>query len=211
VHRIHSRANSDLFCLARFPETGPDHSEDCIYYGVDPGMSGLAGYRRGVVQELDDGKTKIKLKVGLQERPTTAPEEESSAAGAEKKMATARARAGQASMTLLGLLHYLWTESGFNVWAPSMNGKRGVGVVHYYLLRVASSTFVSRVRLASNLVIAISASDGQQAALNKTKSTDAMNRRRLLVAVAPLAQYQPGMETAGRLPIMGFHAPPRIL
>ncbi|MFY3590569.1 MULTISPECIES: DUF1173 family protein [Achromobacter] len=207
---IHSRANSDRFHLARFPETGPDHSEDCIYYGVDPEMSGLGGYRRGVVQELDDGNTKIKLKVGLQQRPTAAPEEENAAAGTDKKMATARARSGQASMTLLGLLHYLWTEAGFNAWAPSMNGKRSVGLVHYHLLRVASSTFAGRVRLSSNLVIAATAADGQQAGLNKAKSTEAMNRRRRLVAVAPLAQYQPGMESAGRLPIMGFHGIPHL-
>ncbi|MDR7946657.1 DUF1173 family protein [Achromobacter aegrifaciens] len=207
---IHSRANSDRFHLARFPETGPDHSEDCIYYGVDPGMSGLGGYRRGVVQELDDGNTKIKLKVGLQQRPTAAPEEENAAAGADKKMATARSRSGQASMTLLGLLHYLWTEAGFNAWAPSMNGKRSVGLVHYHLLRVASSTFAGRVRLSSNLVIAATAADGQQAALNRAKSTEAMNRRRRLVAIAPLAQYQPGMEAAGRLPIMGFHGIPHL-
>src|SRR3546814_2622291 len=57
---IHGRSNSDRFHLARFPETGSEHSEDCVYYGVDPSMSGLGSYRRGVVQELDDGAVKIK-------------------------------------------------------------------------------------------------------------------------------------------------------
>lgn len=33
---IHSRANSDRFHLARFPETGAEHSEDCVYYGSIP-------------------------------------------------------------------------------------------------------------------------------------------------------------------------------
>ncbi|WP_338077771.1 DUF1173 family protein [Achromobacter pulmonis] len=47
---IHSRSHSDRFHLARFPETGPEHSEDCTYYGVDPSLSGLGSYRRGVVQ-----------------------------------------------------------------------------------------------------------------------------------------------------------------
>lgn len=81
-------------------------------------------------------------------------------------------------MTLLGLLHCLWTEAGFNAWAPSMNGKRSLGLVHYHLLHVASSTFAGRVRLSSNLVIAATAADGQHAGLNKAKSTEAMNRRR---------------------------------
>lgn len=65
---IHSRSNSDRFHLVRFPDTGPEHREDYVYYSVDPGMSGLGAHRRGGVQELDDGNTKIKLKVGLQQR-----------------------------------------------------------------------------------------------------------------------------------------------
>lgn len=207
---IHSRANSDRFHLARFPETGPEHSEDCVYYGVDPGMSGLGAYRRGVVQELDDGNTKIKLKVGLQQRPTAAPEEGDASATADKKIPATRSRAGQASMTLLGLLHYLWTDAGLNVWSPSMQGKRNIGVLHYHLLRAASSTYAGKIRLSSNLLIATSAPEGQQATLNRAKATEAMNRRRRLVVIAPLAQYQSGMEESGRLPITGFHGIPHL-
>ncbi len=35
----------------------PNTLRNCIYYGVDPGMSGLGAYRRNVVRELDDGST----------------------------------------------------------------------------------------------------------------------------------------------------------
>ena len=83
---IHSRSNSDRFHLARFPETGSEHSEDCVYYGVDPNMSGLGSYRRGVVQELDDGAVKIKLKVGLQQRATAAPEDGDASSAAAPPM-----------------------------------------------------------------------------------------------------------------------------
>lgn len=207
---IHSRSNSDRFHLARFPETGPEHSEDCVYYGVDPGMSGLGSYRRGVVQELDDGNTKIKLKVGLQQRASSAPEEADSPLEDNKRAPSSRTRSGQASMTLLGLLHYLWTAAGLNVWAPSMQDKRNLGVLHYHLLRVASTTYAGRVRLSSNLVIATSAPAGTQADLNKAKAIEAMNQRRRLVAIAPLAQYQTGMESTARLPIAGFHGIPHL-
>lgn len=207
---IHSRSNSDRFHLARFPDTGPEHSEDCIYYGVDPGMSGLGAYRRGVVQELDDGNTKIKLKVGLQQRPTSAPEENPGDLPKEQKASSARRGSSQASMTLLGLLHYLWTQAGFNVWSPAMQGKRTLGVLHYHLLRVAAATYAGRVRLSSNLLISTPTAMGRQADLNKAKAMEAMNRRQRFIVVAPLAQYQAGMEQAQRLPIAGFHGIPHL-
>jgi len=207
---IHSRSNSDTFHLARFPETGPEHSEDCIYYGVDPNMSGLGAYRRGVVQELDDGNVKIKLKVGLQQRAAIAPQEEQTGTSSEAKKPAGRGRPGQASMTLLGLLHYLWTEAGFHTWSPSMQGKRNLGVLHYHLLQVASSTYAGKVRLSSNLLIGTPTAAGRQAELNKAKAVEAMNRRRRLVIVAPLAQYQAGMEEGSRLPISGYHGIPHL-
>lgn len=205
---IHSRSSSDHFHLARFPDTGCEHSEDCVYYGADPAMSGLGAYRRGVVQELDDGAVKIKLKVGLQQRAAVAPSDEEEPATATTPPAT-RPRSGQASMTLLGLLHYLWTQAGLNAWSPAMHGKRSLGVLHHHLLRVAAATYAGRVRLSGNLVIATSA-DGRQAELNKAKSTEAMNRRRRLVVIAPLAQFQAGMETGATLPIAGFHGIPHL-
>ncbi|MBJ7264311.1 MAG: DUF1173 family protein [Burkholderiaceae bacterium] len=207
---IHSRQHSDRFHLARFPNTGPEHSEDCVYYGTDPGLSGMGGYQRGVIQELDDGSTKIKLKVGLQQRATTAPNEANTPLSTDKKKVATRARSGQASMTVLGLLHYLWTETGFNTWTPTMEGKRNLGVLHHHLLRIASAIHVGRVKLSGSLLVATSASMGRQAALNKAKATEAMNGRRRLVVIAPLAHYQPDMEEAQRLPIMGFHGIPHL-
>lgn len=207
---IHSRANSDRFHLARFPETGAEHSEDCVYYGVDPNMSGLGSYRRGVVQELDDGAVKIKLKVGLQQRAAVAPQDSENSGPAETKAATPRPRSGQASMTLLGLLHFLWTQAGLHTWAPSMEGKRNLGVVHHHLMRVAMSTYAGRVRLSQNLVIATPSASGQQAGQNKAKSLDAITQRRRLVVVAPLAQHQEGMDGSSILPIAGFHGIPHL-
>jgi hypothetical protein len=172
-------------------------------------MSGLGAYRRGVVQELNDGNTKIKLKVGLQQRATTAPQDVDAASETGKKTPGSRIRSGQASMTLLGLLHYLWTEAGFNMWSPSMQGKRSLGMLHYHLLRIASSTYAARVRLSSSMLISTPAA-GPQADLNKAKAAEAMNRRRRLVVIAPLARYQSGMEKAPRLPIMGFHGIPHL-
>ncbi|MCD0500930.1 DUF1173 domain-containing protein [Achromobacter sp. MY14] len=207
---IHSRSNSDRFHLARFPETGSEHSEDCVYYGVDPSMSGLGAYRRGVVQELDDGAVKIKLKVGLQQRATAAPEEGDASSAAAPSMPATRPRTGQASMTLLGLLHFLWTQAGLHTWSPGMEGKRNLGVVHYHLMRSAMTTYAGRVRLAQNLVIATPTATGQQAGHNKAKALEAVTQRRRLVVIAPLAQHQEGMDGSATLPIAGFHGIPYL-
>ncbi|MNL06153.1 hypothetical protein D3C87_1267830 [compost metagenome] len=173
-------------------------------------MSGLGSYRRGVVQELDDGAVKIKLKVGLQQRAAVAPEETENAGSAETKIAAPRPRSGQASMTLLGLLHYLWTQAGMNAWAPGMEGKRNLGVAHHHLMRIAMTTYAGRVRLSQNLVIATPSSSGQQAGHNKAKSLEAITQRRRLVVVAPLALHQEGMDGSQTLPIAGFHGIPYL-
>lgn len=207
---IHSRSSSDRFHLARFPETGTEHSEDCLYYAVDPTMSGLGSYRRGVVQELDDGATKIKLKVGLQQRPTTAPENADTTPPSKTKAPPSRSRSSQASMTLKGLLHFLWTQAALNTWSPGMEGKRNVGVVHHHVMRVATTTYAGRVRLAQNLIVATPTSSGQQASYNKAKTLDAVGHRRRLVVIAPLAQHQEGMDGASLMPISAFHGIPHL-
>lgn len=207
---IHSSSKSDRFHLARFPDTGAEHSEDCIYYGVDPNMSGLGTYRRGVIQELDDGATKIKLKVGLQKRASAAPGDAREAQIREPKLPAGRPRSSQASMTLLGLLHYLWTQARLNTWSPAMADKRNLAVVHHHLMRSAATTYAGRVRLAQNLLVATPSSSGQQASYNKAKSLEAVTQRRRLVVIAPLAQHQDGMDGSNSLPIAGFHCIPYL-
>ncbi len=205
---IHSRTNSDRFHLARFPQTGPEHSEDCAYYGADPNASGLGSYKKGVVEELDDGNTKIKLKVGLQQRLTKAPTEESQVA---QPKPTGRSSTSQSSMTLLGLLHYLWTQAAFNTWTPAMVGKRTLGVVHHHLMNVAMTTYAGRVKLAQNLLVATPTNEGQQPRLNQAKTIAASNERRRLIVAAPLTRYREGLDTASTLPISGFHGIPYLL
>jgi len=206
---IHSRSGADRLHLARFPDTGPEHADDCVFYSADPNMSGLAGYRLGVIQELDDGNVKVKLKVGLQQKPTAAPDDAASAANAKKPATPLRqARTSQASMTLLGLLHYLWTQAGFNTWKPGMQGKRTLGVLHHYLLNAAAATYAGRVRLSSNLLIATQ-TPGRQAGLNQAKAMEAMSRRQRLIVIAPLARHSEDADKS-RMPIAGFHGIPHL-
>lgn len=206
---IHCHSASDRFHLARFPNTGPEHSEDCIYYGVDPRESGMGGYKKGVIEELDDGSTKIRLKIGLQQRPSSAPEEESTSASS-KPAASGKSRS-QSSMTLLGLLHYLWTEARLNTWTPRMKGKRSLGVVHHHILEVASRTYAGRVRLARNLLVGTYAEDGAHAQGNKAKALAAYTERRRLIVITPLVTHNGAVEATKTLPISGYNGIPHLL
>ena len=207
---VHSRSNTDHFHLARFPDTGPEHAEDCVFFGVDPNASGMGAYKRGVVQELDDGNVKIKLKIGLQQRLTKAPDGDDNSPPPNSNPSSKGARGGQSSMTLLGLLHYLWTNAGLNTWTPAMEGKRNLGVIHHHLMRIASSTYAGRVKLAQNLLIGTPTADGAQSKINQAKSRTACDERRRLIVIAPLARYREGLESSATLPIAGFHGIPHL-
>lgn len=204
---IHSISAIDKFHLARFPDTGAEHAEDCIFWGADPKASGMSTYRRGVIEELDDGNTKIKLKLGLQQRSTKAPED---AESSQSEAKASNRRPGQTSMSLLGLLHFLWTQAGLNTWSPGPNSKRTMGVVHYQLQRIAISTYAGRIKLSQNLVIGAPA-EGKQAATNLAKSQSASAERRRLVVIAPLARHRDESETASTLPISTYHGIPHLL
>ena len=204
---IHSLSAIDKFHLARFPDSGPEHAEDCFFWGADPNASGMSAYRRGVVEELDDGNTKIKLKIGLQQRATKAPDE---AEQAGAKPAQTNRKPGQTSMSLLGLLHYLWTQAGLNTWSPAMKDKRTMGLVHYHLQRIATSTYAGRIKLSQNLLIGAPAG-GKQAAVNEAKSRAASTERRRLVVIAPLAKHHAESETASTLPISTYHGIPHLV
>ncbi len=72
----------------------------------------------------------------------------------------------------------------------------------------SAATYAGRVRLSGNLLIATPAATGRQADLNKAKAMEAMNRRRRLVVVAPLAPVS-SQDGRGAAPAdCGFHCDP---
>lgn len=202
---IRYRADNDSFFLARFPETGHQHDPDCGYYSPDPSASGLGSYRRGVVEELADGKFKIKLKVGLQRRPVTDTTSEPSTTESNTKAP------GKAAMTLLGLLHFLWTVAGLERWSPAMVGKRNLGRVSYFLLQAAGEVKAGRLRLADSLLVATASANDKLVDWNAKCTRAAAQKDRRLIVIAPLARYREDYETApDRPPIMGFNGFPYL-
>lgn len=198
----------DRYHLARFPDSGAQHAEDCRFFSVDPADSGMSAYKRGVIQELDDGNIKIKLKVGLQHRATKAP---STDAESSPTIASAtRSSTTQSSMSPLGLLHYLWTMAGLNTWSPGMKGKRNLGVAHHHLMEAAKRLFIGRIQLSRNLLIGTPSEHSAQAKMNQAKAVAAHVARQRLLVVAPLARKVQDAERHKSLPISGFHGIPHL-
>lgn len=118
--------------VKRMPGTGPDHSPRCESFEPSAELSGLGEVVGGAIQELpNEGLTALKFDFALTKLPgrvapvPSAGEKPSSVKTDGKKL------------TLRGTLHYLWSEAGFNQWAPRMTGKRSWFVIRKYLLAAA--------------------------------------------------------------------------
>ncbi|HXE38557.1 MAG TPA: DUF1173 family protein [Azonexus sp.] len=198
--------DSDSFCLARYPLTGGEHSNDCRFYAPDPEKSGMSGYQKGVIEEGPNGTIKIRLEIGLKKREPTAQDVPPAPAPA----APAVGRNSKPAMRLLGLLNYLWDEADLNSWWPAMKGKRELGRVNLWLDDVASHISAAKVKLNSVLLLADYKSDGPWATNNRQRVGAAQKAKTRLLAIVPLATHSPDREKemASSLKIAGYHGIP---
>ncbi|HCH7473829.1 TPA: DUF1173 family protein [Pseudomonas aeruginosa] len=207
---IKRREDSDGFHLARFAGTGHEHSNDCRYYAPAPERSGMQGYAVGVVEEGEDGSIRVRLARGI--RVQAPRSEESDGASVTRSPGKSKP-----AMTLLGLLHLLWSESRLSTWYPAMEGKRNSSIVNYALLQAAERVAASRMKLNEVLLLAAQR-DSKGAARNQAITKSAITRDLRLVAISPLARYNPERHSGdiGRLPLSGpfgmpiLHLPPAV-
>ncbi len=66
-------SGGDTYFLARYPNTGSQHSPDCIFFTLDKDNSGLKCYTQGVVKDLKDGGYGIRLDVALASSDSSRP------------------------------------------------------------------------------------------------------------------------------------------
>lgn len=201
-------SSNDTFHLSRYPHSGEEHGLDCVYYSPNPNKSGLGAYSKGVIEETTDGDLKIKLALSLRKKDP--PDGEPTAETARSLSPSGNPT--KPAMTLLGLLHLLWSEAGLNSWVPAMAGKRSVWLIHHRLIEAANRVLTTRLRIAEVLVVATSSANGQQPEENARKVTSAIKNTRRMLVVAPLAAHTDEREecTAGYLAISGFHGIPRL-
>lgn len=196
---------TDVYGLARMPYTGQEHYPECHYYCADHSSSGLSAYQSNVVEELASGDVRIRLAFGIEK----ADAKRRSNAEAST---TSHRGTGQAVMSLLGLLHLLWSESRLNSWFPSMAGKRNINLVHYLLREVANGVLVRSTKLNEVLLLATTAKGGAQAEQNGSCVEHARAHGQRLVVVAPLARHSDARQAGneGVVPIFGFHGIPAL-
>lgn len=107
--------------LARMPESGTLHRANCPFHEPDIRRDGRSGYEQGVITPLSDGNLRIALEGGLLIRGVAGEAEDRA-----QRQVPHGARPGdrQRQMSLLGLLHLLWEQSGLTNWRPEERRRR---------------------------------------------------------------------------------------
>jgi hypothetical protein len=109
--RLVIRQRSGRFRLACWPGHGEQHAPRCDFHSAGA-LSGRSGYTHGAITEDEDG---VRIKLDSQLALRTAP----AALQTPKSKGKHRNGAARRSMTLLGLLHYLWEQARLNTWNPA--------------------------------------------------------------------------------------------
>lgn len=202
---IKLREGSDGYHLARYPHSGPEHANDCRFYAAAPERSGLQGYAVGVVEETADGGMKVRLARGVRQQ---APEE----AGDAAPSPPAAPGVKKPAMTLLSLLHLLWSESRLTTWYPAMAGKRNGELISHLLHECAGRVSVApRIKLDQVLLLAAQ-KEKRRESTNREIATNAASRNWRLVVVSPLARYDEERHSGSpeRLPVTGPFGMPTL-
>ncbi|MFC5550189.1 DUF1173 family protein [Massilia aerilata] len=196
---------SDSYALARFSLSGGQHAADCQYYSASPVQSGEGGSTTGVIDQRPDGSIKIRLEIAMLERgDVDAP------AGPSRPPVNRAPSIRQASMKLLGLLHYLWEEAGLNHWKPAFTGKRKASLAYWWINNAADDLWAGQVKLVDNLLLPAFGAETREAERNRLRAAAALADKRRLIVIAPLASFtqERFSEMGERLKISGFHGMP---
>lgn len=136
------------YILKRMPNSGAHHAPDCESYEAPSELSGFGDVMGRAIQEnADDGLTTLKLDFALSKQGKRGP----IASGAETEKESVRTDGNK--LTLRGLLHYLWSQAGFDKWTPAMAGKRSWFVLRKYLLEAANHKQAKGLALSNILYI----------------------------------------------------------
>lgn len=198
-------SEANTFYLARYKNTGSEHSPDCLYYAPDVESSGLCGYARDVVEEMSNGGLRVKLQLGLKAGEPIKQSDPTAVSAPRKALPK------KPSMSLLALLHLMWSESGLHSWTPRMTGRRNLGLINAKLREVGQRIRAGRMPLDDVLLIGTSQQNGAHATANRMRVKQASERQNRLVIVAPLAKHSDERENEDQfMRIAGFHGIPLI-
>jgi hypothetical protein len=153
-------AQTQGYIVKRMPDTGWRHATHCPSYAPPATISGL-GHLLGsaILEDPAAGTTTLKLGFALSRMPGRAVTAAAAAGGAS-------VRSDGVTLSLRGLLHYLWDQAELTRWHPGFAGKRSWGMVRSQLLRAASQLIARREPLRTRLYIPEPFSVDQREALN---------------------------------------------
>lgn len=196
---------SDVYSLARFSLSGGQHAPECQYYSASPTQAGGDGSTTGVIDQRPDGSIKIRLEIAMLERG-----EVDAPAGPSRAPVNRAPSTRQASMKLLGLLHYLWEEAGLNHWKPAFAGKRKASLAYWWINNAADDVWAGQAKLVDHLLLPAFGTDTREAERNRVRAAAALEEKRRLIVIAPLAGFtqERFVEMSRRLKIGGFHGMP---
>lgn len=199
-------SNSGKFYLARYPRSSSQHYIDCVFYDSAPDQSGIGEYKKGVIKETPGGYIRVKTQIGFTKDKNSSRR----ITVLEKGQNNSDRYTEKSAMTLLGLLHLLWTKTRLNCWTPGMDGKRNIDIIHYWIDKISEKITTGRIRLFDVLLIATSRNNKGHIHENIRKVSDAYKKRHRVVIIAPLAAFNPDRKNKSILPIAYFYGIPII-
>lgn len=123
----------EKYAIKRMPNTGADHWPGCVSYEPPPANSGLGEVMgTAIVDDPNKGTTTLKLAFSLSKNsegkapPATDSESDSVKTDGSK-------------LTMRGMLHYIWKESGLHRWQPDMPIRLTWPVIREKLLLAAGN------------------------------------------------------------------------
>ena len=121
----------DQLVIKRMPLTGGKHDATCPSYEPPYGLSGLGPLMGGAIK-LDPtaGTAALKLDFSLSKRGAVAKSDGTTTAADSVRNESKK-------LSLRGLLHFLWHESGLTEWTAHWSGKRHWWQVNHHLNEAA--------------------------------------------------------------------------
>lgn len=188
--------------LARFPLTGTKHRDDCRFYSCLTPEGPQGCYTQDALKEKADGTVSIKLEYPLQTNGSTAPIDSTLNSG------DASRNNKRDTVSILGLLHFIWEITSYNIWVPNMNGMRSSTKLGYHLFKQSEKIEVGKTKL-SNVLLTPAYKDSSDSNRNAINVERAKANKQRLVVIAELAKFsQSYMDGINRLPIRDFAGMP---
>ncbi|PHN53593.1 hypothetical protein AO268_11490 [Pseudomonas sp. ICMP 8385] len=197
--------DSDRYVLARCANTGPEHAFDCRFFSEDESRTGLKSYVDGVVVEGDDDDVKVRLSQAIKLR------KKNDAVEPQVELILDPRKPGrtQRAMTLLGLLHLLWTRSDLNTWVPNMEGKRSDTILQWLLIQTAEHIKTCRMTL-DRVLLSPARNGSKEATRNVSVLEKAKTLQYRLIAVGVLQPYAGGVDEMSALSLMNSAGMPTL-